>query len=779
MIRKIFFVIGLTTFLSSGVVSLTAQTTAGLQLWLKPDGLTNTANLSKVSYWTNSVGGGNDATNGIVVNQPSYLAGALNGYPVVRFNDDGSSATSNTNLNWLASGLPLSANSNSFTAVIVFESQITGQRDTLIQQLGNGNTIFYIQTNGVPALNPNIDSFASAKELPSPFAYPVRNWTILSLVQDAVAGTVTISQNGLVLTNTSIGTVATLANAGWLFGCNKNKNTHGLNGDIAEVMIYNQALNTSDLGNTTYYLAQKYGFVALTDNFNTADTGNLEADLGTRQSGSAAPAGYYWESGQIVGNQVRLEVTPGASFAAEHFTPKVDFVTNESGNFHLSYDVTSITNATGNPYNSWVGVVIRSATALANPVGPDGFNSILFYNGGSIEWINAGQVSANGNRGITPPYHIDLIANNNVLTYLINSTNVVGAYSLPCGLANYVSLSVGTQPFDNATATIDNFAFTATPVASAILPTFAASLKLADSFSAADSADINATVAARQVGSAAPIMYSTNGNLNTVLSLTGNALLLTNSPGGGTAVGMASPSVDLRQFEHLNSFRMRFTVAGANDATANDSWVGVRFRDTRVSRFVASTDGGGTAINLFPGDGRWYLWQSFLGATNTSGTVASGTVTASNSYAFDIEVRTNIMRVKVNGQPLQLGCGTETYQLSPAQAANFVTLQCLATASATAAYAQFDDFKFESLDPGFTVPSPTILNSDYTSAGPNSAFRLSLNSSNSIFYAVDSKTSLAAPAWNYLGGVVGNGALASYTNSPATNNLEFYRLRVP
>jgi len=774
--RKILHVAILSLAFFATSFSLSAQTTTGLQLWLKPEGLTNTVSLSQVSFWTNSLGGGNDATNGIAANQPAYLANALNGYPVVRFKDDGSNVTGNSNLNWLASGLPLSANSNSFTAILVFESQTTGQRDTLMQQLGgNGTTILYVETNATAA-TPALVGFASSKLLQSPYAYPIRHWTILALVQDAIAGTQSIYQNGTLLTSTNIGTTATLANAGWLFGCNKNKTTHGLNGDIAEIMVYGQALTVADVGNTTYYLAQKYGFVVLTDNFDTPDTTDLQANLTSRQSGSAAQAGYYWESAQIVGNKVQLSLTT-STFATEHITPRVNFVTNESGSFHLSYDIPSFTNSSANPYNSWVGVVIRSAYALNNPVSPDGFCSVVFFNGGSQEWINGSMVGGNGNRGIAPPYHIDLIADNNTLTYLINGTNVVGVYTLPCSSANQVTLSLGSS--ENATATIDNFAFSATPIASEILANYPASSKVADAFNAADSSDINATVAARQTGSAAPIPWSTNGNVNTILSLTGNTMLMTNSPNGSAANGMASPSVDLRQFEHMNSFRMRFTVSGANDDVSNDSWVGVRFRDSRAARFIASADGGGTAINLFPGDGRWYLWQSFLGATNTSASVASGTVTVSNSYAFEIEVRTNVLRMTINGQPLLLGCGTTTYQLSPAQAANFVTLQCFAVAPATAAYAQFDGFSFESLDPGFAVPAPTILNPAYTAAGANSAFTFSFNSSNPIFYAVDSKNSLTAPGWNYLGGLVGNGGLVSYTNNPATNSPAFYRLRLP
>ena len=96
---------------------------------------------------------------------------------------------------------------------------------------------------------------------------------------------------------------------------------------------------------------------------------------------------------------------------------------------------------------------------------------------------------------------------------------------------------------------------------------------------------------------------------------------------------------------------------------------------------------------------------------------------------------------------------------------------------ATAAYARFDDFRFESLDPGFAIPAPTLLNPTYHPTGP--AFSLSVNTSNQIFYALDCKASLSVSNWTYLGGLVGNGGLVNYTNSPVTNNAAFYRVRVP
>jgi hypothetical protein len=376
---------------------------------------------------------------------------------------------------------------------------------------------------------------------------------------------------------------------------------------------------------------------------------------------------------------------------------------------------------------------------------------------------------------VTPTnvYHVNLsIANGNV-TMTINGVGV-GTTSILCPLTfqqSKMSFGVGTDNNGAVAAKFDNLLVTRSATTPSPLP---ATVKLTDNFNSADSANINANLS-RQTGPAAPSAWNTNGNLNTSLAISGNKLLMTNSPGGSQAIGMASQSADFRQLEHLNSFKMSYTVSGTNDAGSNDSWVGLRFRDNAPSHFVADADGGGSGINFFTGDGRWYFWQSFLGATNTSAIVASGTLPVATNYLFEIEVRTNVLRMKINGLSLLFGCGSDTYNLPAYQAANYVTLHCFAGNPATTAYALFNDFNFESLDPGFTVASPTIINPAYA----GSAFKLSVNSQNTLFYAVDATTSLTATNWNYLGGMVGTGGMVSYTNSPATNNTQFYRLRVP
>ena len=763
--------------------SLNAQTTNGLQLWLKPEGLTNTVASSPISFWTDSASGGYHATNGTGAKQPTLAPGALNGYPVAHFTGDG---LVSANLNYLQSPLPYNASTNPFTALIVYKAESSVARGQMIHQIG-GYPILYLLTNSI-VNGTNLISNASGQLITNSISSSPGNWKVITLIEDAT--TLKMYENGVLGASTSLTAPATATtNGGWVFGARQDKTRFGFNGEIAEILIYNTNLSTTAQITTEDYLLNKYGIpLILSDNFNTADTLNLADNLATRQSGSAATADYFTtgfaaDSLAITNNQLKLKIASGFSgFRTVEFAPMVNFITNESGNFKLSYDITSLTQVG----DCWAGIVIRSAPQginLPQPIWGDGFNTIIRSNGFSLvfprgfgagpgDWT-FGQLSATN----VMPWHIELIATNNVLTYYVNR-EYLGTWTLPCGSANYVTLSLGSDNNNNS-ATFDNFAFSATARPPAALPVLASSLKLQDTFNTADNADINANLNARQTGSAATINWSTAGSTNSVLSIAGNTLAMTNTPGspgpGTLAYGEASPTVDFRQLEHLNSFRLRFTVTGGNTSIPDHTWVGARWRDTSGGRSVDAADGGGTAINLFTGDGRWYLFQSVLGATNVITFPVSGVVPVAASYDFDIEVRTNAMRMKINGQSLLLDCTGGPYLLPASQVANFVTLQSHGQPAATGAYATFDNFIFESLDPGFTIPAPTIVN---PAAGTNS-FRLSVNSTNNIFYAVDSKSDLTLPSWTYLGGVVGNGGLVSYTNSPATNGAAFYRVRIP
>ncbi|MEO6184104.1 MAG: hypothetical protein ABIP71_13580, partial [Verrucomicrobiota bacterium] len=126
--------------------SLNAQTTNGLQLWLKPEGLTNTVAASPISFWTDSSGGNYHATNDTGIKQPTYSTNALNGYAVAHFTGDGQTSA---NLNYLQSPLPFNSAFTNFTAIIVYKTTIpatVNPRCQLIHQVG-GYANLYVLTS--------------------------------------------------------------------------------------------------------------------------------------------------------------------------------------------------------------------------------------------------------------------------------------------------------------------------------------------------------------------------------------------------------------------------------------------------------------------------------------------------------------------------------------------------------------------------------------------------------------------------------------------------------
>lgn len=744
------------------VTALTGPATNGLVLWLTPETLTNTVAYSPVSTWASAVGTGNTATNGIAGSQPTFFPNGINGYPVVRFEN----SAALTNFQWLASPLSLNANSNSITAIVVFDSQITGARDSVLCQLGvNGQSLIYVQTNSAPAPTPSLGSSASGQNLPAAQIYTTRNWSILALVQNTAAGTLTLYENGSLIASNAIGTVSAPANAGWALGANSALTGDGLNGDIAEVMLYSAALNTADLASSTYYLKLKYGFMVLTDNFSTPDTMSLNDNLAARQSGVAAPAGYYWQQAQIVNNQVQLQV---ASSGIESISPNVNFLTNESGTFELSYDITSLTTNVGGNFNSWVGTVIRNGTFNSAPISPVGFDTRIFRNGGSIQDLSGVQTpDALGNRGMTPPFRVKLSALNNVLSYRINDT-LVGIYNLPAAAKNVVSISLWAN--EAATATIDNFSFTAIPQAKEILPSYPATAILSDAFQTPDNADINSTVAARQTGLAAPVIYV---GTNETVSITGNSLTM--APSDGTSY--AAPALNVQPYEDANSFRLRFTAAGSSSG-AGDFWMGVRFCDNAIGpRFVNSTNTSALGLILFPGNGQWTLFDTSI----TNQQIAAGFVTPAGSYAFDIQVVSNVLAIQINGQTLAVGAGNR-YSLA-ARTGNYITLQSRAATGVTGA-AQFDALLIESLQASgggpVTIPPPYIAS--ISLAGSD----LVINGTNGLAgasYITLTSTNVATPLnqWSPLGtNVLGaNGPFTINVTNAVTPGVpqQFYILR--
>lgn len=763
--------------LSASLMSsnLNAQTTAGLNLWLKPEGLTNTVNASSVSFWTDSAAGYH-ATNTTGTQRPTLLTSGLNGYPVVRFTGNGIVSAS---LNHLQSPLPYNASTNPFTAVIVYRSDFVGSRQQLIHQVG-GYAMLYVLTN---VSGTNLQSNASGQVVNG--SANNTSWKVVTLVEDAT--TIKMYQNGALVGSSPLGVIPPVATSGggFVFGARQDKSRFGFNGEIAEIMIYTNALSEVQRATTEIYLSTKYNLptsvTLLTDNFNTvSDPGDQNDDLVTRQSGLSATQSYYSGGGpvNIAGGKLNLNnASPIPGYQYFYAAPNWNIIAYEGGaSVQISFDIVDLNGAyTGNPNDSWASFSLSQyADGGGGPVTDWGFlirtngTGAIIHMGSGGSWPAFSGFSVTG----TNNYNVQLTLVGGIAQLVINGV-ACGNTPILCPLGSNVRrmfFGVGQANNGAISAGFDNLVVTRTSVPG---PSTPATLRFSDGFNSADSSDINTDVS-RQTGPAATAVWNTNLN-NTTVSIGANALALTNTPGGGSAIALISSSLDFRQWEHLNSFRISYTVSGGNDATPNDSWTGIRFRDNAPGKFVADADGGGTGMNFNTGDGRWFLWQSILGPTNTGSMLSFGTVPLSSIYEFVYEVRNNVLQVKINGLQLPLGCAGAGHNITPAQLANYITLQCLAQAPATTGYAVFDNFKFEALDPGFTIPAPTIINAAHVGTG----FRFSASASNNIFYAVDSKADLSAPTWNYLGGFVGNGGVFNYTNSPATNGAGFYRLRIP
>ncbi|MBC8096948.1 MAG: hypothetical protein H7Y43_14165, partial [Akkermansiaceae bacterium] len=225
-----------------------------LAAWFKADAISGVSNRGAVSTWTDASGRGYHATQGNLSSQPTFVTGAINGLPVVRFN-----STNQTHLNF-----PRPVQDN-FTIICVFRSSqgigtgqnfwngaglVSGERPNPVNDFGlslnaagrllagTGNPDVTIASSSVSYTNgqPHVVIFTRT-----------RSTGALALYVDGVAqGSGTGSQ------------LALNAPAQLTLGAQQTLNNF-LTGDIAEVKIYAAALNDSDRLAEENALACKYG----------------------------------------------------------------------------------------------------------------------------------------------------------------------------------------------------------------------------------------------------------------------------------------------------------------------------------------------------------------------------------------------------------------------------------------------------------------------------------------------------------------------------------------
>ncbi|HSH93314.1 MAG TPA: chitobiase/beta-hexosaminidase C-terminal domain-containing protein [Roseimicrobium sp.] len=220
---------------------------SGLQLWLKADSL-GLMGGSAVSAWADQSGNGNDVTQATGANQPTYQTGVINGQPVVRFNGTTQS---------MASAVAIKP--ATITIMAVYRPAAAGSTPTVIGQAYNAGatTGWGLRAGSAANLTPyaDLNIGGTATTTSSATVTTVGTPYLLAATYDGVARKVylggVLKSNAAVSGSLAYGTVAS-------FTVGNHLGTNYLNGDIAEVLVYNRALSDSERQDVEVYIYAKY-----------------------------------------------------------------------------------------------------------------------------------------------------------------------------------------------------------------------------------------------------------------------------------------------------------------------------------------------------------------------------------------------------------------------------------------------------------------------------------------------------------------------------------------
>ena len=220
---------------------------AGCKLWLEADaGIT--LNGSAVSGWADQSGNGNNANQSTVLYQPLFVAdggSAINNQPIIRF--DGTD-------DWLQGTTIPNINTSSMTIFIVVKYNNTNvwAQFFSINNLSNGFWIYNQTEHTLDVKNNNNDEYTSSN------TFPASVFNMVSFVKN-----INISAkayiNGQYKTWANYQDITqSFTNNNYIIGDYSHPYQVPFNGDIAEIIVYNQALPDSSRQAVENYLMTKY-----------------------------------------------------------------------------------------------------------------------------------------------------------------------------------------------------------------------------------------------------------------------------------------------------------------------------------------------------------------------------------------------------------------------------------------------------------------------------------------------------------------------------------------
>ena len=248
-----------------------AVPSAGMMLWLKGDaGITGS---TTVSGWTSQGGNATTANQTLAASQPTLVANAINGKPVVRFDGvDDSLAFSGLTVNGLT-GMTIflvSATNNSTQMPVAGDSTSAYRSAIFWDELPAGwGTIFLspYQTNVRYRFGTGQIQTSALPDFSRPTSIG-GNFSITTAIHNSGNETLYVNGASVYSQTGKTAAIARCKDTGFLgrgYGTTLTANaTTCFAGDIAEIIVYNRALNATERQDVDAYLTAKYFYTAPT-----------------------------------------------------------------------------------------------------------------------------------------------------------------------------------------------------------------------------------------------------------------------------------------------------------------------------------------------------------------------------------------------------------------------------------------------------------------------------------------------------------------------------------
>lgn len=219
---------------------------SGLVVWLAADEITGLSDGDPVATWSDLSGNGNDATE--ATNTPTYQTNEINSLPIVRF--DGINDEMH-----IADDATLDVSNITIFSVVKLGS---GGLAYICNKNYDGSSVAYSLRGQADAANGNF-AFFNGSWHTSGQTTAIQNDGLFHVVAGRYDGsTLEYLLDGSVDASSSYsGSLPTTNTQPLYLGMYKNDNAPCLM-DMAEILVYNSALGTTDFNNVQAYLDAKY-----------------------------------------------------------------------------------------------------------------------------------------------------------------------------------------------------------------------------------------------------------------------------------------------------------------------------------------------------------------------------------------------------------------------------------------------------------------------------------------------------------------------------------------